>query len=75
MNHGLFLYTKWNHVVGLVMVLLLWFFDSDGLLSMTPSRRKLIEELTQKSRRESDDDDIPSSFHDEDTLLDHNGDN
>ncbi|CAL8078201.1 unnamed protein product [Orchesella dallaii] len=58
--------------LGLVMILLLWFVDTDGLLSMTPSRRKLIEQLAQKSDPVSDDD-IPSTFQDEDPLLDTRG--
>lgn len=32
------------------MILLLWFWDSDGLLSMTATRRKLFEQLTPKSQ-------------------------
>lgn len=43
-----------------MMILLLWFWDTEGYLSMTPSRRKLIEQLTQKSE---DDDDGVAFIH------------
>lgn len=53
------------------MILLLWFWDTDGMLSMTPARRKLMEQLAPKNH--APDDTVPF-IHDEDG-VDRTGDN